>query len=84
MGVPPCSRMTRAQGGVEVARLRAKGGVAEALGEGGGVGDVGEEDDRSARRELWRLDRSGSPHRGSAMTSARSNPSRRLKAPTRF
>ena len=34
-----------AEGGVEVARLRAEGGVAEALGEGGGVDDVSEEDD---------------------------------------
>ena len=33
-----------AEGGVEVARLGAEGGVAEALGEGGGVDDVGEED----------------------------------------
>ena len=46
-----------AEGGVEVARLRAEGGVAEALGEGGGVDDVGEEDDGGARRpfdRLWR------------------------------
>ncbi len=33
---------------VEFARLRAEGGVAEALGEGGGVGDIGEEDDCGA------------------------------------
>ena len=37
-----------AEGGVEVAGLRAEGGVAEALGEGRGVDDVGEEDDGGA------------------------------------
>ncbi len=41
-----------AEGGIEVAGLRAEGGVAEALGEGGGVGDVGEEDDGGAGREF--------------------------------
>src|SRR5262245_33329613 len=40
-----------AQGGVEVACLRAEGGVAEALREGGGVGDVGEKDGSNAGRE---------------------------------
>src|SRR2546423_287900 len=40
-----------AEGGVQVAGLRAEGGVAEALGEGGRVGDVGEEDDGGARGE---------------------------------
>src|SRR2546426_10235271 len=33
-----------AESSVQIARLRAEGGVAEALGERGGVGDVGEED----------------------------------------
>src|SRR5439155_10303121 len=37
-----------AEGGVEIPRLRAEGGVAEALGEGRGVDDVGEEDDCGA------------------------------------
>ena len=44
-----------AEGGVEVAGLRAEGGVADALGEGGGVGDVGEEDDGGAGGELRSL-----------------------------
>src|SRR5439155_4684714 len=34
----------RAEGAVELAGLRAEGRVAEALGEGGAVGDVGEVD----------------------------------------
>src|SRR5207244_12939102 len=41
----------RAEGGVEVAGFRAEGRVAEALGEGGGVSDIGEEDDCGARRQ---------------------------------
>src|SRR5947208_13566960 len=41
----------RAEGGVEVAGFRAEGRVAEALGEGCGVRDIGEEDDRGAGRE---------------------------------
>ena len=41
-----------AEGGVEVAGLVAEGGVAQALGEGGGLGDVGEEDGGHAGREV--------------------------------
>src|SRR6266516_2198027 len=44
-----------AQDAVEVKGFRAECGVAEALGEGGGVGDVGEEDDGSAGSEACRL-----------------------------
>ncbi len=43
------------QRAVQIARLRAEGGVAEALGEGGGVDDVGEENcGQAGRGELGR------------------------------
>src|SRR4029450_10812154 len=40
-----------AEGAVEIAGLRAKGGVAEALGEGGRFSDVRKEDDSGAGRQ---------------------------------
>src|SRR5439155_27115051 len=43
-----------AEGGVDVTRSRAEGSVAEALGEGGGVGDVSEEDGGHAGWQLCR------------------------------
>ena len=41
------------QSAVELACLRAEGGVAEALGQGGGVNDVYEEDCCHAGRGSW-------------------------------
>src|SRR5439155_26906929 len=45
---PPMVADDGAEGTVEVAGLRPEGGVAEAFGEGCGVGDVGEQNDGSA------------------------------------
>ena len=42
-----------AKAGIEVAGVRAEGSVTDALGEGGGVGDVGEEDCGHAGRKIF-------------------------------
>ena len=47
-GLPTALADQRPERRTKLARLRAEGGVADALGEGGGVGDVGEEYDGGA------------------------------------